>query len=138
MALIQCPECGKQVSDKARKCPHCGYPLEDIDFAKEEIAEETSIETVGDHISKEVVEEKIVKEKKPIPKKVIICIISGVVVASLIGYFATSNIRAYNKGKELYSQKKYKEAIEKFSDLDDYKDSKKLLEKSRLIKQILR
>ena len=94
MALIQCPECGKQVSDKARKCPHCGYPLEDIDFAKEEIAEETSIETVGDHISKEVVEEKIVKEKKPIPKKVIICIISGVVVASLIGYFATSNIRA--------------------------------------------
>lgn len=131
MALIQCPECGKEVSDKARKCPHCGYPLEDIDFEKEEVAEETPIETVGDHISKEVVEEKIVKEKKAIPKKVIIGIISGVVVASLVGYFATSNIRAYNKGKELYSQKKYKEAIEKFSDLDDYKDSKKLLEKSK-------
>lgn len=25
MALIQCPECGRQVSDKARKCPGCGY-----------------------------------------------------------------------------------------------------------------
>lgn len=27
MALIQCPECGKQVSDTARSCPHCGYNL---------------------------------------------------------------------------------------------------------------
>lgn len=28
MPLIRCPECGKEVSDKARGCPHCGYPLE--------------------------------------------------------------------------------------------------------------
>lgn len=27
MALIKCPECGKEVSDKANSCPHCGYPL---------------------------------------------------------------------------------------------------------------
>jgi len=27
MALVACPECGKSVSDKARSCPHCGYPL---------------------------------------------------------------------------------------------------------------
>ena len=27
MALIKCPECGKQVSDKAQSCPNCGYPL---------------------------------------------------------------------------------------------------------------
>ena len=27
MALIQCPECQLQVSDKALACPHCGYPL---------------------------------------------------------------------------------------------------------------
>ena len=25
MALIKCPECGKNMSDKAEKCPHCGY-----------------------------------------------------------------------------------------------------------------
>ena len=24
MALIECPECFEQVSDKASKCPHCG------------------------------------------------------------------------------------------------------------------
>lgn len=27
MALITCPECHGQVSDKAAACPHCGYPL---------------------------------------------------------------------------------------------------------------
>lgn len=26
MALIQCPECHKQISDKAESCPHCGLP----------------------------------------------------------------------------------------------------------------
>lgn len=27
MSLIKCPECGKEVSDKAQACIHCGYPL---------------------------------------------------------------------------------------------------------------
>lgn len=30
MALIKCPECGGQVSDKAQACIHCGYPLQEI------------------------------------------------------------------------------------------------------------
>ena len=25
MALITCPQCGKQISDRAVKCPHCGF-----------------------------------------------------------------------------------------------------------------
>ncbi len=29
MALIKCPECGKEVSDKAAVCIHCGYPLQE-------------------------------------------------------------------------------------------------------------
>lgn len=27
MALIKCPECGKEISDKAEKCMHCGFPI---------------------------------------------------------------------------------------------------------------
>lgn len=27
MALINCPECNKEISDTARSCPHCGYKM---------------------------------------------------------------------------------------------------------------
>ncbi len=27
MALIKCPECGKEISDKAASCPNCGCPI---------------------------------------------------------------------------------------------------------------
>lgn len=27
MALIKCPECGNNVSDKSDKCVHCGFPI---------------------------------------------------------------------------------------------------------------
>lgn len=30
MALINCPECGARISDKATSCPHCGCPMEDL------------------------------------------------------------------------------------------------------------
>lgn len=29
MALIKCPECGREVSDTAETCPHCGYRLKE-------------------------------------------------------------------------------------------------------------
>lgn len=27
MALIECPECKKEISDTAKTCPNCGYEL---------------------------------------------------------------------------------------------------------------
>lgn len=27
MSLINCPECGKEISDQVKNCPNCGYPL---------------------------------------------------------------------------------------------------------------
>lgn len=27
MALIKCPECNKEISDKSQQCIHCGYPI---------------------------------------------------------------------------------------------------------------
>ena len=34
MALIACPECGNEISDKADVCPCCGYPLlyDEVDY----------------------------------------------------------------------------------------------------------
>ena len=34
MALIKCPECGKDVSDKANTCPHCGTKIKVKKFNK--------------------------------------------------------------------------------------------------------
>lgn len=32
MALIICPECKKEISDKSNYCIHCGYPLENLNM----------------------------------------------------------------------------------------------------------
>ena len=29
MSLIKCPECNKEISDKATACPNCGFPIQD-------------------------------------------------------------------------------------------------------------
>lgn len=34
MALMKCPECNGQVSDKAKACPHCGYPISEMTINK--------------------------------------------------------------------------------------------------------
>jgi uncharacterized membrane protein YvbJ len=31
MALIDCPSCGKKISDKTKKCPHCQFDLANLD-----------------------------------------------------------------------------------------------------------
>lgn len=43
MALIKCKECGKEISDKATACPHCGCPVQTTDEAKVEIQEESTV-----------------------------------------------------------------------------------------------
>lgn len=30
MALINCPECNKEISSHAKSCIHCGYPIEEL------------------------------------------------------------------------------------------------------------
>lgn len=34
MALIKCNECGKEISDKAQTCPHCGNPIHPVIIEK--------------------------------------------------------------------------------------------------------
>lgn len=38
MALIKCPECGKEVSENSKTCPNCGFPIKS-NFNKEKIIE---------------------------------------------------------------------------------------------------
>lgn len=44
MALIICPECNKQVSDRANSCPNCGFPISEYIFEKNQNEEKARIE----------------------------------------------------------------------------------------------
>ena len=53
MALINCPECGKEISDNANKCVNCGCPIikyENIYAEKSKKKEKSncSISDIGD------------------------------------------------------------------------------------------
>lgn len=49
MAIIKCPECGHNVSDKAKSCPNCGYVLEidPIEKDDEDFNEQKSTDLMG-------------------------------------------------------------------------------------------
>jgi len=46
MALIHCPECNKEISDKAKVCPKCGYPISK-DYKKSRINNSIINEDLG-------------------------------------------------------------------------------------------
>ena len=45
MALINCYECNKEISDRAKSCPHCGAPIENEVVEMIEDIEPISVET---------------------------------------------------------------------------------------------
>ena len=46
MALIKCPECGKEISDKSKSCIHCGYPLDNLEKESDDCIREDGINSV--------------------------------------------------------------------------------------------
>ena len=62
MALLKCPECDSQVSDKAQCCPKCGFPVKDM------------IE----------IERKTIQEKKRAKRKKMVEIVLAVVVVCVV------------------------------------------------------
>ena len=70
MALIRCPECNREISDKATACPGCGYPLQDH---TEEVSEK-------ERLLKEAEE----KDKQFIKKAAVIMTTGVIVMLALI------------------------------------------------------
>lgn len=70
MALIRCPECGREISDKATVCPGCGYPM---------------AENHRDLSEKErILQEAEAKDKKFIQKAAIVMTTGVVIMLALI------------------------------------------------------
>ena len=72
MALITCPECGKEISEMVKTCPNCGYPLKP---------------GTKQHIL-------IILEKK---KKFLIGVVGFIVVLSVCFYMWNISLNKYEK-----------------------------------------
>lgn len=140
MAMIKCPECGQEISDKAKKCVHCGKVLiEDKpatkvcgDCGKENPIDATECVHCGCPFEEIAPPEnspvQTVQAEKPKNnlKKIIIPVIAAVVVIAvgLIVY----NVKVikpkntYDEAMELLEKGKYEEADKMLDSISGYKD----------------
>ena len=57
MAIINCPECGKEISDKSETCIYCGYPLKETkseETPKDETSEKVSIRNNLENLGRKI------------------------------------------------------------------------------------
>lgn len=158
MALIKCPECEREISDKSKVCIHCGYPLE----------EETNKTVVyikcpecGTEVSNDVdncsycgcpikIRESAIKNDKvsksiqnQIPKQINrkVVSITGIAVSIVIICIIIYNIKVvqprknevknkatYEEAIELLEKGKYEEGNELLQTITGYKDVDIILE----------
>lgn len=146
MAMIKCPECGQEISDKAKKCVHCGKILiEDkpatkicSDCGKENPIDATECVHCGCPFEKGKKDEQFVAESVPVqtpietkPKKniakIVIPIVVIVVLGAIIGLIVY-NIKVvkpkntYNEAMTLLEKGKYDEADKLLDSISGYKD----------------
>lgn len=91
MALIKCRECGKEISDQAAKCPHCGCPVQEN--------RESCLENVE---NSEKQQEKGTKNKN---KKIVVIVISILLVV-LIAIVLTVALKKEEEPEEVSYQDK--------------------------------
>lgn len=136
MAMINCPECGQEISDKAKKCIHCGKVLieEEIpkrfcsDCGKEVLLEDKECPHCGCPLENEKVDETITKKKGNVKKIGIPVAIIAIVVAVVFGVISFIG-SSLNEDEQLA----YQNAVEMRSMMRD-PDSFKLYDEMFLLK----
>ena len=87
MSLIKCPDCGTEISDSARTCPKCGYPLaEKLAEQKQKEAEAEKEKAKAEAMAARYEKEQQVKNKVKSNKKWIIIAAAAlaVIVAAVL------------------------------------------------------
>ena len=122
MALIKCPECGKEISDKASSCPNCGCPIE---IQRSEVSSNISDQPITGQSSK-----KSNKKIIPIVIALLVVAILGIVVYNVKVVqprkLEAQNKATYEEAVALLKRGKYEEANNIFDTIPEYKDVKKL------------
>lgn len=107
MALIKCPECGKQISDKAITCPHCGI----------------DVKSVFDKIREEKEQQRKKRRKRAVATIISVVIMTAIaVVAYLYHIDGLNTIPAEYREETVEYFDKCESAINKddFADVDKY------------------
>ena len=140
MALIQCPACGKMVSENASSCPSCGEPIAAkmnsvVDSGTESftVNSGTNIQLTAETQAKiQAVTQRLNAEGKTVvsvntsvPKSGLALLSNDVTIvwnASL----GSDRYKAflYNEAKSLYMSGQYTEALRRFTRLGNYSDCK--------------
>lgn len=94
MALIKCPECGRDISDKAKACIHCGYPIPKVQPQPAPV-EPAKVAPVVEEPAP--IEEQPVKPPMSNKQKTIICL--SVLVVALVFILIWSAKSNYDKEK---------------------------------------
>lgn len=114
MALIKCPECGKEVSNQLKKCNNCGYKLKQVDKKKKKIIIIAGVVILALAIVASIVGVNISKSNQEKSDKEyhdqIVVTSSKIYVNALV-----SNLYCYDIGKVWYNA-----IFDKFSVWDDY------------------
>jgi hypothetical protein len=105
MALLKCPECGKEASSQARACPHCGFPL---------ATSQQTASRPGDLPAKTASADSPTGEdamRAQLKPAILICgaITIGICVLASLVYIATSNNNTANADRQPYAPEKAQE-----------------------------
>lgn len=128
--LIRCPECGKEISSKAKRCVHCGKNLTKKPVEKEKyICKECGNEIES---PKKICPKcgcPIEKEKRRLSsatKKILLIMASAFVIVVIIAailYCCLQDYFSYNEAMNNYNQGNFVLAAEQFSVIEEYKDA---------------
>lgn len=135
MALIKCPECGKEISDKASTCPNCGCPI------KEDVSNVDNSIKDADNINVNQISATNQKNKTPIIIGTLIAVVILVILAIMIipkknkvedvateASTEDNNQIVYDEAVKLIESGDYEEAKAKFKTIKDYKDVSTILD----------
>ena len=116
MALINCPECGKEISDQATSCPFCGFPQNTGQQVTKDKNDDGDIEVVSSY------------QKANInPKRRKYYIIGGIAIVVVIMVVLLvqflNPLLQYNNAVDLLDGGHFDEAISQFVSLGQYRDS---------------
>ena len=130
MALINCPECGSSVSDKASACPKCGYPIQDYlhsggEASSSEFAEAEGMSPVSaENKITETVTAWLLDRNN---RRLLIVFFAALAAVILIVRFSSTAGKAANDDglskyvyAELMPDDPYSAALEKFSGRNEY------------------